>query len=327
MTKLKKLKETAPEWMTMSLFDCLEMLDPSKTNKFVPMMMNIINDEFEKRIESWGESELYEIRQTMLRHYPTLNVDMTPGKIKPTTLHMMYSMFDRIHNHERELFMSFMTYYEKNQFSNVDINQIKNIDEVEKLVTLTEIKNIGKEFAKQIHIDLENDTWCILRPLTYESSVKYGSSTRWCTASKNNPRQFFNYTENGMLIYCINKSTGYKLAIHTYGTHNGSPGEISFWNSKDDRIDSLMAELDFETFQVIKNILTSKKIQTNRELGGNYWLESYNKNNMEIDVKSPTAEEYIPTRIVENTNLNEIRNVQYEDFIEEVIPYKMIPEQ
>jgi hypothetical protein len=130
-----------------------------------------------------------------------------------------------------------------------------------------------------------------------------------------------------MLIYCINKSTGYKLAIHTYSTHNGNPGEISFWNSKDDRIDSLMAELDFETFQVIKNILTSKKIQTNRELGGNYWLESYNKNNMEIDVKSPTAEEYIPTRIVENTNLNEIRNVQYEDFIEEVIPYEMIPEQ
>jgi hypothetical protein len=85
-----------------------------------------------------------------------------------------------------------MTYYEKNQFSNVDINQIKDINEVEKLVTQTEIKNIGKEFAKQIHVDLENDTWCVLRPLTHESSVKYGSSTRWCTASKNNPYQFFN---------------------------------------------------------------------------------------------------------------------------------------
>jgi hypothetical protein len=48
---------------------------------------------------------------------------------------------------------------------------------------------------------------------------------------------------------------------------------------------------------------------------------------MEIDVKSPTAEEYIPMRIDENTTLNEIRNVQYEDSIAEVIPYEMIPEQ
>jgi hypothetical protein len=329
MTKLKKLKETAPEWMTMSLFDCLEMLDPSKTNKFVPMMMNIVNSEFEKRIQSWGEHELHELKDSMLRNYPTLNVDMTPGKISDTTLHMMYTMFDKINNHERDLLTSFMTYYEKNQFSNVDINQIKDINEVEKLVTQTEIKNIGKEFAKQIHVDLENDTWCVLRPLTHESSVKYGSSTRWCTASKNNPYQFFNYTENGMLIYCINKSTGYKLAIHAYKNHYGGSGEISFWNSKDDRIDSLMTELDFETFQLIKNIVTSKNILSNKELGENYWLESFNKNNMEKDA-SPTNEAVqhipIPTRVVE-TNLNERRYIEYEDAIEEIRSYEMTLEQ
>ena len=137
MTKLKKLKETAPEWMTMSLFDCLEMLDPSKTNKFVPMMMNIVNSEFEKRVQSWGEHELHELKDSMLRNYPTLNVDMTPGKISDTTLHMMYTMFDKINNHERDLLTSFMTYYEKNQFSNVDINQIKDINEVEKYFELS----------------------------------------------------------------------------------------------------------------------------------------------------------------------------------------------
>ena len=321
MTKLKKLKETAPEWMTMSLFDCLEMLDPSKTNKFVPMMMNIVNAEFEKRIQSWGETELHEIKETMLRHYPTLNVDLTPGKISPTTLHMMYSMFDKINNHERNLLTSFMTYYEKNQFSNVDINQIKDIDEVEKLVTLTEIKNIGKEFRKQIHVDLENDTWCVLRPLTHESSVKYGSSTRWCTASKNNPYQFFNYTENGMLIYCINKITGYKLAIHTHKNRNGRPSEISFWNSKDDRIDSLMTDLDFETFQLIKNIVTSKNIQTNKELGGNYWLESYVKNKIEDEGPSPIPDE-------QPINEARIPTPQYEvNWEPEIIEYEMISEQ
>ena len=305
MTKLKKFKETAPKWMTMSLFDCLEMLDPSKTNKFVPMMVNIINSEFEKRVESWGEQELHEITETILRHYPTFNPELKPGDINPTTLHMLYNLLDRIGNHERDLLGSFISYYEKNQIPNVNINQLKDIKEIEQLVTLIEIKNIGKEFAKQVHVDLENDTWCIVRPLTYEASLKYGSSTKWCTASRNNPYQFFNYTENGMLIYCINKKTGYKLAIHSYKNKRGGADEISFWNSKDDRIDSLMTDLDYETFQLIKNIVTSKNIQTNRELGENYWLESYNKNQMdELKCTEPTPmsrEDYLTLRMEPET--------------------------
>jgi hypothetical protein len=305
MTKLKKFKDTAPKWMTMSLFDCLEMLDPSKTNKFVPMMVNIINSEFEKRVESWGENELNEIALSMSRYYPTFNIDLKPGNISPTTLHVIYRLLDNINSHERDLLGSFMDYHERNVFSNVDINQIKDINEIEQLITLIEIKNIGKEFAKQVHVDLENDTWCIIRPLTYEASLKYGSSTKWCTASRNNPYQFFNYTENGMLIYCINKKTGYKLAIHAYKNRKGGADEISFWNSKDDRIDSLMTDLDYETFQLIKNIVTSKDIQTNKELGSNYWIESYNKNQMNEEMcEAPTPmgrEDYISLRIEPET--------------------------
>ncbi len=305
MTKLKKFKETAPKWMTMSLFDCLEMLDPSKTNKFVPMMVNIINSEFEKRVESWGENELNEIALSMSRYYPTFNIDLKTGNISPTTLHVIYRLLDNINSHERDLLGSFMDYHERNVFSNVDINQIKDINEIEQLITLIEIKNIGKEFAKQVHVDLENDTWCIIRPLTYEASLKYGSSTKWCTASRNNPYQFFNYTENGMLIYCINKKTGYKLAIHAYKNRKGSTDEISFWNSKDDRIDSLMTDLDYETFQLIKNIVTSKEIQTNKELGSNYWIDSFNKNQMnEAMCEAPTPmgrEDYISLRIEPET--------------------------
>jgi len=291
--------------MTISLFDCLEMIDPSKTNKFVPMMVNIINSEFEKRVENWGENELNEIELTMSRYYPTFNIDLKSENISPTTLHAIYRLLDNINSHERDLFGSFMDYYEKNMFSNIDINQIKDISEIEQLITLIDIKNIGKEFAKQVHVDLENDTWCIVRPLTYEASLKYGSSTKWCTASKNNPYQFFNYTENGMLIYCINKETGYKLAIHAYKNRRGNADEISFWNSKDDRIDSLMTDLDYETFQVIKNIVTSKEIQTNKELGENYWIESYNKNQMNesmSEVPAPMSrEDYLTLRMEPET--------------------------
>jgi hypothetical protein len=88
-----------------------------------------------------------------------------------------------------------------------------------------------------------------------------------------------------------------------------------------------MTELDFETFQLIKNIVTSKNILSNKELGENYWLESFNKNNMEKDA-SPMNEsvQRIPTRVVE-TNLNERRYIEYEDAIEEIRSYEMTLEQ
>jgi len=62
-------------------------------------------------------------------------------------------------------------------------------------------------------------------------------------------------------------------------------------------------------------------------LGENYWLESFNKNNMEKD-KSQTneSEQHILTRVVE-INLNERRNIEYEDAIEETVSYEMTSEQ
>jgi hypothetical protein len=66
-----------------------------------------------------------------------------------------------------------------------------------------------------------------------------------------------------------------------------------------------MTDLDYETFQVIKNIVTSKEIQTNKELGENYWIESYNKNQMdEPKCESPipmSREDYISLRIEPET--------------------------
>jgi hypothetical protein len=62
-------------------------------------------------------------------------------------------------------------------------------------------------------------------------------------------------------------------------------------------------------------------------LGENYWLESFNKNNMEKDASQTNeAVQHIPTRVVE-TNLNERRYIEYEDAIEEINSYEMTPEQ
>jgi hypothetical protein len=63
------------------------------------------------------------------------------------------------------------------------------------------------EFKREEHIDviLENDDILLLRPKTYKGSLKYGSGTRWCTASKHSAVTYNNYYRNGWLFYLIRK--------------------------------------------------------------------------------------------------------------------------
>ena len=62
MTKLKKFKETAPSWMKLSLIDVLEMIDPSNTNKFLPMLTNIVNSSFKnKTLNNFTSSVLVQL--------------------------------------------------------------------------------------------------------------------------------------------------------------------------------------------------------------------------------------------------------------------------
>jgi hypothetical protein len=179
----------------------------------------------------------------------------------------------------------------------VDINQIKTLNEIESVVNLINIKNIGKEFSKQTYVDLDTEKWLVIRPLTYESSLKYGAHTKWCTAAKNNPYQFFRYTEHGVLVYCINKETGYKLAFHMFIDGNKFY-DISFWNSIDERIDSLSAEIDFDVYQLIKNIYTSLETKTNKELGGEYWAQSHDLHMKEDETEPIPLGEGHPIRNV-----------------------------
>ena len=282
MTKLKKFKETVPPWMNLSLIDVLEMIDPSNTNKFLPMLTNIVDSSFKNRVGNWGEDTIEFIRriETISPHLKgTFDVS------DPSLVYSFWALLERIPNNELDSLVDFIELYEKHQIPGVDINQIKTLNEIESVVNLINIKNIGKEFSKQTYVDLDTEKWLVIRPLTYESSLKYGAHTKWCTAAKSNPYQFFRYTEEGVLVYCINKETGYKLAFHMFREGNKFY-DISFWNSIDERIDSLSAEIDFDVYQLIKNIYTSSETKTNKELGGEYWTQSYGLH-MKEDEQSP----------------------------------------
>ena len=282
MTKLKKFKETVPSWMKLSLIDVLEMIDPSNTNKFLPMLTNIVDSSFKNRVGNWGEDTIEFIRriETISPHLKgTFDVS------DPSLVYSFWALLERIPNNELDSLVDFIEMYEKHQITGVDINQVKTLNEIESVINLINIKNIGKEFSKQTYVDLDTEKWLVIRPLTYESSLKYGAHTKWCTAAKSNPYQFFRYTEEGVLVYCINKETGYKLAFHMFREGNKFY-DISFWNSIDERIDSLSAEIDFDVYQLIKNIYTSSETKTNLQLGGEYWVQSHDLH-MKEDEQSP----------------------------------------
>ena len=314
MTKLKEFRETVPSWMKMSFFDVLQTIDPSKTNKFLPMLSNMVINHFEKK----------DVRHNNeLRHELEIRLPIIKNQIQnfdTATLWMVYHLSQILSLGDLETIFEFIQMYENHQIPNVDINKLKSFNELETIITLVGIKNLGKEYAKQIHVDLENEKWLIVRPLTHEASLKYGANTRWCTASKSNPYQYFRYTENGVLVYCINKENGYKLAFHMFKENDGFY-EISFWNSADDRIDSLTAEIDYDVFNLIRNMYSNNNTKTNKELGGEYWTKSYEAY-LDSDKKSiedgPVAETTLirAGRLIENNDVVQEPEMEREAMVE-----------
>ena len=74
--------------------------------------------------------------------------------------------------------------------------------------------------------------------------------------------------------------------------------DISFWNSIDERIDSLSAEIDFDVYQLIKNIYTSSETKTNKELGGEYWVQSHDLHMKEDEVSPiPLGDGHVNRRV------------------------------
>lgn len=113
-----------------------------------------------------------------------------------------------------------------------------------RLDTAKELK-ADKEFKREGNIEVlfEDDTVLFLRPLTVDGTLKYGSKTRWCTASKTSPGTFLSYFRQGYLVYLIskneNKSASYnKVAFYIRTTLGTDPliDSIDIYSQTDSRV-------------------------------------------------------------------------------------------
>jgi len=215
-------------------------------------------------------------------------------------IHLISTYFG--HNNFK-LMKEFINLNEKKLIENNDLTTYKTFDELELQISLSSLKTIDKEMQKQVQKLYENDEWLVVKPLSYQASLKYGASTKWCTASKDNAEYYFRYSKRGILIYTINKKTGNKVAGFK-SLDTAYDAETSFWNITDQRIDSMDSGLPNDVLDVIKNQFLNTN-QTNWDILSDedrnrqvLWFENeYGLKKMSVsynDYIEPVAEEATP---------------------------------
>lgn len=102
---------------------------------------------------------------------------------------------------------------------------------------------IEKTFNKGEHISVltENENHILVIPKTHVGSLKYGAKTKWCTASKNDLRIFNNYSNNGLLVYILDKKNSKtedyrKVAFYLQYSEQDFSSNITMFNAKDAKI-------------------------------------------------------------------------------------------
>lgn len=241
----KDLKQQNKD-LEISVIDILTSLDPSETNKFTPFLLKMLRKEMDR-------PKLRKLRAT--------------GKIANNVIeeHIISFILDFMGRENFDTIKSFHEHLTNNRIpeDRRDINQYNNWFDLVKSVNIADLKAKQKSLEKQVIKVLETEDWLAIRPLTLESSLIYGSGTKWCTAMKNNPDYFYRYSRNGVLTYVINKKDGDKYGV--YLDHNSN--EFSIWDAPDRRIDSVETSIPSD---MIKQIYQMSK---NEEVNYSYFSQ------------------------------------------------------
>jgi len=169
MAKKRDLKAQHPTY-SIDVIEVLSENDPTKSNKYLPFMI--------KQTKDW--------------------VDWIHNELNNETFKEMFEVIKDFEDlSERNLLENKDIYsYESNQ----DI--IEAVKFAKEKITRSEVKN------KETEVLYEDDRWVVILPLTTRSSNMYGKATKWCVSSEdhNYGRYFKQYTENGVLVFLIDKT-------------------------------------------------------------------------------------------------------------------------
>ena len=244
MSRIDELKKQHPIY-ALSAIDIYKMISPNQTNKYVEMLIKL-----DKNIEYDYPGD----HRARLIEEMTGNWGLDYNYLETFDLETLIFLVNSVNSLMQgkiSLFTKFASLNERKLIENNDVTTYSTWGDIEQAVSLAEIKLIDKETAKQIKKIYEDDEWLSLRPLSLEASMKYGANTKWCTTT-NTGQYYARYSSRGILIYNINKKTGYKVACFK----NLSPeydNEFSWWDVTDRRIEALDSEAPSAVLEAVRN--------------------------------------------------------------------------
>jgi hypothetical protein len=250
MSKFDELKKQHKD-LALNDLDLMKMAVPDQASKYVEVLAKLAKSKYKEIAGSHGGEDI--LRKACLSTLADWGIDYNYLETLETPV--LWAMWNRMEtllgSSSFRLFLKFANLNERKLIDNNDVTSYKSFDEIEQAVSLAEMKLIDKELEKQIKKVYEDDEWLSLRPLSLEASMKYGANTKWCTTT-NTGQYYARYSSRGVLIYNINKKTGYKVACFK----NLSPdhdNEFSWWDVTDRKIEVLDSEAPLTVLEAVRN--------------------------------------------------------------------------
>ena len=252
---IKHLIQENPN-MDINLVRLISKLDPSKTNKLTPFMVKVFKKrmvDFEKEITQ--EEGIYGLR------YEYVNSKMSDASGFEKLI--LTWVIDQFRAENIEILREFNEVLDKGLVDQNDISKYENFEEITNQLSVARTKDLLKKSRKEISVVYEDNEIMMLKPLSFEASLKYGAGTKWCTAMKNEPEYFYRYSKNGILIYLINKETGRKFGCHS---ERYNDNRVQIFNEIDQVIDSFHMGLPYEKLTILMDLMDSEKYGVNSDL-------------------------------------------------------------
>tara|TARA_R110002051_G_scaffold20367_1_gene55692 strand:- start:4321 stop:5328 length:1008 start_codon:yes stop_codon:yes gene_type:complete len=236
--KLKKIKLENKGYNT-SILDLLRLIDPSKTGKFMTLLLNELKF-YNKSVPRGG-------RNMRILNHPIKTLNVVQEELLEILIECLGGS-DVINDLEK-----FEVLCEENLIGVVDVQEYQSLGELSLAVIDAEEKRKNKDSSPHKEIVLDHPDYLILKPLNVFASKKYGASTKWCTSSRD-PQTFYQYSEKGILIYILSKSDKSKWAVY----YDMNLKELSWWDTKDILTDGYLVDLPEQLKKDILNYILNE---------------------------------------------------------------------
>lgn len=241
MTNKKKLKEN-PEY-NINLVEVAEVLLKNKKTKYIELFLRLLIDKVSNNKFRCYEHDKH--LDLIRDHFNLVKYRILEPLIAEREIEQMINCVNE-----------YAEYNERGLIENNDITSIKDMIDIQNELSKSFIRRNNSDLKRQVKEYYRDDEWIIVQPISFLSSVLYGSGTKWCTAMRDNASYFFRYSYDGMLIYCINTKTNEK-----YGIFKSERQGTSVWNKVDDRIDIIDTTMPLKIIGLIREILNDNFIR------------------------------------------------------------------